>query len=229
MARRFAIYAAPRADGALWQVANAWLGRDPASGAALARSALAGFSAARCAEITEAPRHYGFHATLNPPFRMAPGCREAALIAALAAFARERTAIVLPPLAVTALGGFLALTCTRACPEIDRLAEDCLRRFDRFRSPMDGAERADSRPSGLTGAQERNLAQWGYPYVLEAFRFHMTLTGRLAAEERARAAAALADLFATAGLCSVTLDGICLFEQDTTDSPFLLRQRFAFA
>ena len=33
--------------------------------------------------------------------------------------------------------------------------------------------------SGLTDRQEALLTQWGYPYVMEEFRFHITLTGAL--------------------------------------------------
>lgn len=228
MARRFAIYAAPEADSALGRLANGWLGRDPVSGAALPRPGVAGFTAERCGEITAAPRHYGFHGTLKPPFRLAPGTRAEDLIAALAAFAEARAPIALPPFAVTALGGFVALTCYHACPDLDRLAADRVRDFDRFRAAMDDQERARRRAGGLTPRQDRNLREWGHPYVMEDFRFHMTLTGRLAPEERGRACRALAGLFEAVDLAAIRLDSICLFEQQGAERPFLLSKRLDF-
>ena len=229
MAWRYAIYAAPRPQSALWRVANSWLGRDPETGAAISRPRLAGFSAERCAEITEAPRHYGFHATLKPPFRMAPGMDEKDLLSALAAFAKGREAIVIPPLEVTTLGGFLALTCVRDSPELDSLAAACVREFDNYRATMSPEGQSRRWLTGLPPAQGRNLAARGYPFVLDEFRFHMTLTDRLAAQERARVADGLNALFATSGLDRVILDGIYLFEQTGADEPFLLTQWFDFA
>ena len=35
------------------------------------------------------------------------------------------------------------------------------------------------RGAGLSSRQELMLTTWGYPYVMEEFRFHLTLTGRL--------------------------------------------------
>jgi hypothetical protein len=36
----------------------------------------------------------------------------------------------------------------------------------------------------LTEGQIRNLERWGHPYVFDDFRFHMTLTGPIAADRR---------------------------------------------
>lgn len=228
MARRFAIYAAPREDSALWQIGNRWLGRDPVTDTALDPPVLAGFSAQRTAEITEAPRRYGFHATLKPPFRLAPGISDEDLITALSAFAEARTPISLSPLTLTALDGFLALACTTASPMLDRVAADCVREFDAFRAAMDDAERARRQVVGLTPRQKRNVRDWGYPYVMKDFRFHMTLTSRLAPDERARVFRALGDIFGVVECDWISLESICLFEQKRAECPFILRERFDF-
>jgi hypothetical protein len=39
------------------------------------------------------------------------------------------------------------------------------------------------RSAGLTPAQEMLLTKWGYPYVMDEFRFHLTLSGKLQADE----------------------------------------------
>ena len=46
---------------------------------------------------------------------------------------------------------------------------------------MNEAER--QRRRNLSLAEEANLEAWGYPYVMEQFRFHMTLTGHLGRED----------------------------------------------
>jgi hypothetical protein len=40
------------------------------------------------------------------------------------------------------------------------------------------AQLARRREGGLTPAQDALLLRWGYPYVMEEFRFHITLTGK---------------------------------------------------
>src|SRR3546814_16854276 len=56
---------------------------------------------------------------------------------------------------------------------------DCVRAFDRFRAPPSETALARRRAAGLSARQEANLQAWGYPYVMEDFRLHFTLTGRI--------------------------------------------------
>src|SRR3546814_6742151 len=49
----------------------------------------------------------------------------------------------------------------------------------RFRAPPSETELARRRAAGLSARQEANLQAWGYPYVMEDFRLHFTLTGRI--------------------------------------------------
>ena len=68
LAHRYALYLAP--TGPWREFGSRWLGRCADTGAAL--PPLPGQpKAAR--DWTEAPRHYGLHATLKPPFRLRPG------------------------------------------------------------------------------------------------------------------------------------------------------------
>ncbi len=78
---RFAVYYAPSRESAWWQAGSAWLGRDAESGEpcvspqpeALARP---------LADLTEAPRRYGWHGTLVAPFRLADGVTQQDLLGA---------------------------------------------------------------------------------------------------------------------------------------------------
>lgn len=68
--------------------------------------------------------------------------------------------------------------------ELNQLANDVVVSFDRFRAPLRDAEIAKRRPERLSEAQRQNLDRWGYPYVFDEFRFHMTLTGPVDEKQR---------------------------------------------
>lgn len=228
MTARYAIYFAPPAASPLARFGAAWLGRDAETGPRLARPAVEGFSDERLEQITETPRGYGFHATLAPPMRLADGCTRGMLDAALAAFARARQAFYAPPLTLAALDGFLALVLAHASEDMQALEDDIIRTFHRFGAPPTPAEHIRRQTGTHTPRQEELLRQWGYPFVLDEFRFHMTLTCELDQPERLSLQAALERL--TAPLCAepLAVDGIALFEQKARGAPFGLMRRYPF-
>ena len=130
-------------------------------------------------DITMTPMKYGFHGTLKPPFRLAGGKSAEALKTAVGELAASLKPAVCDSLALTTLGGFLALTPQGDVTGLRRVADACVRDLDRFRAAAPDTELARRRQAGLTDRQEALLAQWGYPYVMEEFRFHLTLSGRL--------------------------------------------------
>lgn len=230
MSARFALYFAPLRGSLLARFGDAWLGRDVESGASLASPAVSGLDPARLAALTEAPRHYGFHGTLKPPFEMADGSDAAELRAALATFAARQPIFTIPQLALRQIGDFLAFVPAQEVPALARLADACVSEFDAFRAPPKAAELAKRQAAGLTARQSALLARWGYPYVMEEFRFHLTLTGPVPeAPERNRLAAALAPLAAPVLAEAVPVREICLFQQVDRAAPFRLTDRFAFA
>ncbi len=223
MSERYAIYFAPQRDSALARFGNAWLGRDVETGKAVEQP-LPSTSA-----LTEAPRHYGFHGTLKPPFALAAGSDLPQLQAAAAAFAAERRSFVIPRLKLKAIGKFLALTPTEPVTELGVLAADCVRIFDAFRAPPEAAELAKRLAAGLTARQSELLARWGYPYVLDEFRFHLTLTGPIADDaERGDVHAKIETLVAPLLAEPVPVAEICLFHQPDRDAPFRLIARHGF-
>jgi putative phosphonate metabolism protein len=228
MTARYAIYFAPVEESALHLAGSRWLGYDASRAELLSPPVVGGLSEAEWRSATEAPRKYGFHATLKPPFRMADGALEADLVSDLAAFAARRAPVRGGNPVLSELDGFLALTPGDRHAAIAQLAADCVAAFDGFRAPPDDGELDRRRAAGLTPAQEALLRRWGYPYVMESFRFHMTLTGRLEDAARARFRTCLEDLFAPVLSRPLTLDSLCLFVQPSLDVPFELRERFLF-
>jgi len=224
---RYALYYAPRPDEEIARFAAKWLGRDPESGRVLDQPAVAGLSRERLAEITADPRRYGFHGTLKPPFELLPSVALAEMLARAAEFAANRPAVALRGLALKSIDGFLALV-PQATADIDALAADCVREFDRYRAPPNPAELARRRAAGLTARQDELLGRWGYPYVMEEFRFHLTLTGRLAAEERTLVQTALAPLVASFAVAQTAISDLCIFVQDDREQPFRVLARLPF-
>lgn len=224
--RRYAIYYAPERGSALDRFGGRWLGRDAWTGEPLDPLSLDGLTRERHREITAGARRYGFHATLKPPFALAAGCSAQALYEAVAEFAARQAPFAAPPLMLTSLGGFLALVPSQPCAMLQGLAAAAVRELDAFRAPPSPAELDRRRAAGLSARQEAHLRRWGYPYVMDEFRFHLTLTARLDAPERARIACLLEPL--TAPLCRdpLPVESICIFEQETRAAPFRIVGRF---
>jgi hypothetical protein len=176
---RYAIYFVPRADDRFYRFGAAALGYDCYSGGDLASFGNEVLNAAAWHELTTDPRTYGFHATLKAPFYLHRDVSEAELIEALVQFGPLHHAPKAFAAKLGVLDGFAALTPALSVPELDALAEQCVRDFDRFRAPMTDAERARRLHQPLTDRQRAHFDRWGYPYVLDEFRFHMTLTVRI--------------------------------------------------
>ena len=226
---RYAVYYAPPRSSGLWQLAQSWLGRDCESGDILERPALDGLSAEEAEAATRSPRHYGFHATLKAPFRLAPGASLRRLHDSLTGFAAGRQAFVAPPLKVSAIGSFLALTLSTPSPEMESLAAAAVQDLDDLRALPTEGDLQRRLAGGLSPRQEELLRAWGYPYVLDEFRFHMTLTGPIADQGRREILQTkLAALFRPLLADPVPVGEICLYSQDSAEMPFTLVDRFRF-
>jgi 2'-5' RNA ligase len=121
---------------------------------------------------------------------------------------------------VSSISGFIAVVPAEPSPELERLAADCASNFDSFRAPLAAEDRERRNPSKLTQRQRERLDRWGYPYVMEDFRFHMTLTGRLAAEQRESVLTILRNRLSAIDLNALAIDRIAVFRQDDADSRF---------
>jgi len=182
---RYAVYYAAPADDPLMELGGAWLGRDPFSGRDRTRPTIAGLGAETLRALTTDPRRYGFHGTLKAPFSLKEGVSETALIEACEGFATRIAPFSVEGLSVNRLGKFLALTPTSEEPVLSAFAGLCVRAFEPFRAPLSDADIERRRRSGLTPKQDGYLTGWGYPYIFDEFRFHMTLSNKLEDETRA--------------------------------------------
>jgi putative phosphonate metabolism protein len=223
---RYAIYYVAAAGSALDRFGGQLLGYDGFGGEELPFPDGILQSAPDWRELTHDPRKYGFHATLKAPLPLASGKTEAELLAASEIFAGTPRPIPVIRPVVDSISGFIAVVPAERSVELERLAADCVREFDSFRAPLTPEDRTRRNPSALTPRQCEYLDRWGYPYVLEEFRFHMTLTGRLDAVRRQPVLTMLRDRFSTLGLKTLAIDRIAVCRQDETDSRFRIISDF---
>jgi putative phosphonate metabolism protein len=226
-APRYALYYAPRSGEGLAVTASQWLGRDAETGQARALRPVPGIAMDRLLEITAEPRLYGFHGTLKAPIALAEGATERDFLDAVGRFAAGDRTFSIPALELAEISDFLALVPAARCTELQDLADRCVVEFDEFRRPADEEELARRRGAGLTPRQDELLLRWGYPYVLEQWRFHLTLTARLPnAAERSTMAALLRQRFAGFTDRPLPVNDLCVFRQPGPGRPFSVLARF---
>jgi putative phosphonate metabolism protein len=225
---RFALYFVPSAASWLHRFGSEWLGRDVIAGTELAPPAFEGVSADEWRRVTASPRLYGFHATLKPPFRLSPHRTEAELMEQLRLFAAARRPFDAPPLRVARISNFVALVLRSDAPMLSDLADACVRTFDDFRALPSTDERERRLRAPLTERQRTLLDRWGYPYVFDEWRFHMTLATDLDRAGDDRIQKALDRLAAPQHETPLRIDGVCLFEQPCPGAPFHVVSRFPF-
>lgn len=210
---RYAVYFTPEKTHPLTIAAARWLGRDAFTGDHHSENT-------DWAELTEEPRRYGFHATLKAPFELSEKKTEAQLIAALKNFAETRTAFDIPQIVVGQLGPFFALVPHSVHGPLQDFAADIVDFFDEFRAPLSETDIARRRPQNLTQKQRDNLMLWGYPHVMDEFRFHMTLTGPTDEPQRPDIHGMLNGHFADFINRPLAITGLALFVEEKRGEPF---------
>jgi putative phosphonate metabolism protein len=207
---RYAVYVAPP-PGALADATARWLGWDPASGQIFPPRADLPFDQA---QVTAAPRKYGFHGTIKAPFRLAEGADYETLRATTDQLALRLSPVVIPRLVLNRIKGFLALVPGAPFPPLDHLAARVVSDLDLFRAPLTEAEFARRRPDLLSPTQLNYLKLFGYPYVMDEFRFHMTLSDDLDPAKSAQVEHHLTELVLPHVETPFVLDDLCLFGED---------------
>jgi len=222
MPERFAIYYAPAADDPLWAKANEWLGRDPLTGAVL-DGPLSGVTRDALFDRTISARRYGFHATIKAPFSLAASVTEKDLMAFAEEFAARTPAFEIPQLVLGQLGRFFALVPASLHQPLQDFAAKVVKSFEPFRATLSEADIARRNPERLSDSQRANLQRWGYPYVMEDFGFHMTLSGQVPAERAEVMRAILAERFAGFTGRPLLISGLAVFIEETRGAPFRVR------
>lgn len=221
--KRFAVYYAPR-KGEFADCTARWLGWDPATGKGVMQGLVPGI--ADPLAITRDPSRYGFHGTIRAPFRLAEGVGLAEVRVCVEHIAASLAPVVCTGLALENLHGFLALTPQGCEAALLDFAAQIVERTNHLRAPLSEAEIARRRPESLSARQRDLLDRWGYPYVMEEFRFHLTLTDRLPDAEVGPVAEALQTHFTPVLPRPFVIEDLCLFGEDAAGR-FHLLHRYA--
>lgn len=221
---RYAVYFTPAEADPLTRAAVEWLGRDAFSGWSGKQPEVEGIDKAMLAALTADPRRYGFHATLKAPFHLKDGETEDRLMAAFADFCGATPAFTIPEAVVRQHGPFFALVPATLHPPLQDFAADIVRHFEPFRAPLSEADIARRNPEKLSPSRYDNLMRWGYPSVMEEFRFHMTLTGPVDDVFAAPMQRILAARFAAFDRRPLVINGLAVFQEEERGAPFTVKQ-----
>ena len=223
---RYALYFTPHCDHPLTITAANWLGRDAFTNTEIPIADTAGLDVAGLRHWTAEPRRYGFHATVVAPFRLKQGLNEQDLVRAVEAFAAQSVSLSTLSLRIARLGNFLALVPASSGAELEKLAGAAVDHFGAIRAPLTEQEVARRKPSQLTERQRAYLGRYGYPYVKDEFRFHMTLTGPVTAAEAARIEPILQRLLASTLAAPIEVDALALFVEPEPGASFIVHSTY---
>jgi putative phosphonate metabolism protein len=220
---RYALYFTPPPESDLARLGAAMLGYDCYAGAAVEQPLLPEITPDELHSGSAEPRRYGFHGTLKAPFTLRDGCSLDEFKNAVHRFAAEWPAFDVGTVSPRQLGRFIALTPDELSSGLSLFAAECVATFDRFRAPLSARDRQRRATHHLSPRQQALLERWGYPYVFDQFRFHMTLTGSLPEE---RIGPWLECLHRYVGTRSLVIDALTLLEQAGPDAQFRVIGRY---
>lgn len=227
MSGRYAVFFCPDDSTALAAFGQRVLGR--CANGTRVKPSTDDYPDKRLASLRRAtPALYGFHATLKAPFYLAEDVSEAALLAAVEELATQQTTIHMDTLHPKLLSDFVALVFDGQPEKVASLAAQCVRDLESFRAPLTAADIAKRCPDQLTSKQRKNLDQYGYPYVLNEFRFHMTLSGSINLPIDQPYFDWLNELYQKRVPEPPVLDRLAVFWQSDRQTPFRRIAQFAF-
>ena len=223
---RYAVYFSPPEESALSKFASSWLGWNAQNAQKMSRPILKRLNS-DIAELTKLQSSYGFHGTLKPPFSIVKTKDENDLKYAILKLSQSIKKFEISTIRLKILNGFVAIVAADENNEIKNLAKKCVQELDSFRQLEPLKKVQKRRSTGLSKSEEFNLQKWGYPYVMDSFRFHLTLTRRLNPEESKNVMEVLAAELSEILRASLPIRDICLFGESDTSGNFQIIQRFS--
>lgn len=172
---RYAVYFCPAPASALAALGRDWLSAE------FAPNGIPGIARERWNRLLADVRRYGWHATLRSPFELSPDHDVDDLRRALAEVAGRHGPIQLS-LRCARLAGFPCLRPVSESRAVNALAAACVEAVEPLRAPLADAD-FQHRAAGLDVIETHYLGRYGYPYVFERYRFHMTLSAPATVEE----------------------------------------------
>ena len=126
-------------------------------------------------DYCEQPAKYGFHATLKAPFRLKRNVKTKNFYDVISHIAAQHSRFKIKGLKIVYSKKFTFITSRKPNKLLINLESDLVKHLDTFRAELNKTEIKKRIPDSLTFKQNKYLKEWGYPFVLDQFKFHMTL------------------------------------------------------
>ncbi len=123
----------------------------------------------------EQPAKYGFHATLKAPFRLKRNVKTKNFYDVISHIATQHSRFKIKGLKIVYSKKFTFITSRKPNKLLINLENDLVKHLDTFRAELNKTEIKKRIPDSLTFKQNKYLKEWGYPFVFDQFKFHMTL------------------------------------------------------
>ena len=224
---RYAIYYAPLENSELDIFGKCWLGWDPYKGSQTTKSdfsKLPDFE--KFSKFVVAPKQYGFHGTIKAPFRLKDGFTYNDLENQVGEISKQIHSFYLDQLIIKKLGNFIGLIPTNNL-KVNAVSNKFVKELDYLRDELSESEIKKRKPHKLTSNQKQLLFKWGYPYVFNEFKFHLTLTSKLNNVEIDDVFKSLQNILKQVNLSKINFNNICIFGQKS-DEKFYFIKRFKF-
>lgn len=230
---RYALYFAPKSDSPLYEFGTRVLGRNEIEASQhynaselIKQNAPAKILLER---LTAPAAYYGFHATLKAPFSLRDEFTFSDLRRKVELLAQKTDCVSLAGLEPRLYRGFVALCFEQQSADVAKLAEICVRELEPYRAALTEEEmQARKESQNLNAEQLKLLRVYGYPFVLNNFDFHMTLSGKLCSGEDSRAFMLwIEPLYKRLINRTPMLDQLTLWHQPARNLPFVQVEAFA--
>jgi hypothetical protein len=227
---RYALYLTPPQGSDLWRFGSDVIGRDALTGSNIEAFAPEGHDVVSWRALTTEPRRYGFHATIKAPFRLRADLGVVDLIDVVAHFARSGRPFDMGELQIDRIAtddgrAFVALKPKGEAVELHAFEAKAVRALDVLRAPQSQTELRRREVARLTPRQRYYLEVWGYPYVIDEFRPHFTLTNAIA-DAKPAASALNWEFQMRVGSKALRVDSLTLFGEREKDGVFEILREF---
>jgi hypothetical protein len=139
----------------------------------------------------------------------------------IASIAQAHKPVPLHGLVMQYEGECLAFTLDNPMDAVAAVASHCVQDLRPLSAPLTPVDIARRRRAELSSQQDAYMLQWGYPYVFEEFRWHMTLSGPLTHHSAMqREHFRLGALQHFESLPPMSLDGLALFRESAPGDAF---------
>lgn len=120
----------------------------------------------------------------------------------------------------------MALTLKNEIDSLSGFALNCVETFEPFRKALSEADLERRKRQALSGRQGALLLEYGYPFVADEFRFHLTLSGKLSDHDSDYEHWVVSEYDKHINKTPV-LDSIAIFTQSNRQTPFVQLAAFS--